>query len=274
MIQLDPVAYFFGSSTDKPDVPRQGSLGSGNCGVIRFLPGKNYEQALEDLKGMDRIWVLFWMHKVSSWRPKIQPPRSVSKKGVFATRSPHRPNPIGLSCVKLVGIQGLNLLVESHDLLDETPVLDVKPYLEYADSFSGVASGWLDHVGVLSPNNVCFSSEALEQISFFEKEGIKDMKEKIEERLRFFTQETDSNRIEKLFSQFYVLAYKSWRVIFRKEEGVEVLFFFSGYDNSVLAGDEESRWGDVFLHRKFIGIFSKKIESGFFSIRLQENANG
>ena len=97
MISLDPIAYMHTTSYEKADAPRQGSLATDHLGVIRFLPENGFEQALEDLKGMEKIWVLFWMHEVKHWKIKVQPPRDVWKKGVFATRSPHRPNPIGLS---------------------------------------------------------------------------------------------------------------------------------------------------------------------------------
>lgn len=273
MVQIDPVAYFSSSFRDKPDLPRQGSLSLHNQGVLQFLPGKNYEQALEDLKGIDRIWIVFWMHKVSSWRAKIQPPRSVSKKGVFATRSPHRPNPIGLSCVRLVSVTGLNLVIEGHDLLDGTPVLDVKPYLPYADSFPDAGCGWLDEMASLSPNKVIFSTLALEQVSFLEKSGLANLSGNLEERLRFFSEETSCNRIEKLSSGLYLQAYKSWRLIFQKGKEITVLVLFSGYEQKALDGALESVWGDLSLHRAFLKLFERDIKKcfndvGFLNIYL------
>ena len=69
---------------------------------IELLPGRHFEHGLEDLAGWKLIWVVFWFHQNRSWRPKVLPPRSTTgRKGVFATRSPHRPNPIGLSVVRL-----------------------------------------------------------------------------------------------------------------------------------------------------------------------------
>ncbi len=273
MVQIDPVAYFSSSFRDKPDLPRQGSLALHNQGVLQFLPGKNYEQALEDLQGIDRIWIVFWMHKVSSWRPKIQPPRSVSKKGVFATRSPHRPNPIGLSCVKLISVVGLNLVIEGHDLLDGTPILDVKPYLSYADSFPDAGCGWLDEMGSLSPNKVIFSTLALEQITFLEKAGLSNLLCNLEERLRFFTKETSCNRIEKISSDLYLQAYKSWRLIFQKDKEITVMALFSGYKQEVLEGASESVWGDLSLHQSFLEVFKIDIKKcftdmGFLNIYL------
>ena len=76
------------------------------------------------------IWVLFWFHLNEGWRPKVQPPRSTTgRKGLFSTRSPHRPNPLGLSALRLERVEGLTVHVRGADLVDGTPVLDIKPYM-------------------------------------------------------------------------------------------------------------------------------------------------
>jgi tRNA-Thr(GGU) m(6)t(6)A37 methyltransferase TsaA len=253
MIRMDPVAYFRSSSEEKADVPRQGALGSGNTGVIEFISGKNYEQALEDLEGMERLWVVFWMDKVVSPKLKVQTPRLGGKKGVFSTRSPHRPNPIGLSCVKLLSVSGLRLFVEDHDLLDGTPILDIKPYLEYADSFPGTKSGW---IGLLENREVFFSELAQKQMAFLSD---LDLEEKFRVRLKGVSGPSSSNRIEFVEGEYYVSAYKSWRCLFRKGEVIEVILIFSGYTQKSLSGDQESKWGDLATHRSFIDKFSKEI---------------
>ena len=81
--------------------------------------------------------MLFWFDRNEGWRPKVLPPRSRSgRKGVFATRSPHRPNPLGLSAVRLERVDGLTLHVSDVDMLDGTPVLDIKPYVAYTDAIA------------------------------------------------------------------------------------------------------------------------------------------
>ena len=112
--------------------------------VIELRAGENFEQALQDLEGCDRIWLITVFDRVGTWKPRVLPPRGRSKRGVFATRSPHRPNPIGLTCVRLLGIEGRRLFVEDIDLLDGTPVLDIKPYLAYADAFPDSTLPWVD----------------------------------------------------------------------------------------------------------------------------------
>jgi tRNA-Thr(GGU) m(6)t(6)A37 methyltransferase TsaA len=114
--------------------------------TVELHAGLNFEQALRDLDGCDRIWLVTVFDRVNHWKPLVQPPRGRTKRGVFATRSPHRPNPIGLSCVRLLGISGRILHVEDTDLLDGTPVLDIKPYVAYADAFPESALPWMDEI--------------------------------------------------------------------------------------------------------------------------------
>jgi tRNA-Thr(GGU) m(6)t(6)A37 methyltransferase TsaA len=143
-LTLAPIGYVRTALTTKVEAARQPRAALGVAGRIELVPGKNYEHALEDLDGWEHIWVLFWFDRNASWRPKVLPPRSRSgRKGVFATRSPHRPNPLGLSAVRLERIDGLTLYVRDVDMLDGTPVLDIKPYVAYTDAIVAARSGWL-----------------------------------------------------------------------------------------------------------------------------------
>lgn len=251
MISLDPIAYFHSSFCDKADLPRQAALSQDHIGVIRFLPGKQFEQALDDLEGMEKLWVIFWMHKVSKWKPKVQPPRDVSKKGVFATRSPHRPNPIGLSCVNLISRKGLDLIIQDHDLLDGSPVLDIKPYLAYADSFPLAKSGWIEEIPILPFHEIHISELALKQLDYLRDNGV-DIRLNIEARLKSFISPSSYNRICEIEKDLYLQAYKTWRILFRKnEESLTILKISSGYDLETLEGRKKSPWADVELHREF-----------------------
>ncbi len=254
MISLDPVAYFLSSSKEKADVQRQGSLAEDLLGVIRFLPGKNYEQALEDLEGMEKIWVLFWMDRVSGFKTKVQPPREVKKKGVFSTRSPHRPNPIGLSCVSLIKVSKLDVLIKDHDLLDGTPILDIKPYLPYADSFPLAKTGWIGPL--VSMNSIVWRDLPLSQVAYLKEQGEVELFLKVEARLKAFTAPSSSNRVQLLGEGYYLEAYKSWRILFHKEEShIAILAVFSGYDVKTLQGLKTSIWEDLPLHRSFVRDF-------------------
>ena len=114
---------------------------------LELLPGCGYEEALRDLAGFERVWLVWWFHRNEGWRPLVLPPRGpVQRRGVFATRSPHRPNPLGLTPVPLLGIVGRTLLLGACDLVDGTPVFDLKPYVPAFDAFPGSRAGWIDTV--------------------------------------------------------------------------------------------------------------------------------
>jgi len=125
--------------------PRQADLAAPAKGKVELNAGLNFEQALTDLNSFTHIWVIYWMHLNQGWNPTVMPPRgSDIRRGLFSTRAPHRPNSIGLSVVKLTNITKRTLSIEGLDMLDGTPVLDIKPYLPYADSVEEASHGWLD----------------------------------------------------------------------------------------------------------------------------------
>ena len=101
--------------------------------------------ALQDLAGFSHVWVIAYLHLNHGYRPLVAPPRDPDRKhGVLATRAPHRPNPLGLSAARLLAVSGHRLTLERLDLLDGTPVLDIKPYVPYADAFPAARIGWLE----------------------------------------------------------------------------------------------------------------------------------
>ncbi len=131
-------------------IPRQSGLVPELTARVVFEPEFRDPEALRGIEGYDRLW-LIWQFSASvreGWRPTVRPPRLGGNKriGVFATRSPFRPNPIGLSCVKLErvdreGADAPALLVSGADLMDGTPIYDIKPYAPYADAFPDVRAG-------------------------------------------------------------------------------------------------------------------------------------
>ena len=147
-MELQPVALYRGALGSKFGIPRQSGLVPSLKGRIVFEPAFRNREALRGLEGFDRIWLIwgFSANKPAKgeWQPTVRPPRlggNVSM-GVWATRSPFRPNPLGLSCVELEGIDGLDLLVRGADLMDGTPIYDIKPYVSYADSFPEARCGF------------------------------------------------------------------------------------------------------------------------------------
>jgi tRNA-Thr(GGU) m(6)t(6)A37 methyltransferase TsaA len=143
-LTLSPIGIIRTPFPDRVSAPRQAPASSGAAGTIELFPGRDFEHALSDLEGWEYIWVIFWFHLNTGWRPKVLPPRSGRKRrGLFSTRSPHRPNPIGMSVVKLEEVRGLSIHVRNVDMIDGTPVLDIKPYVPYADAFPNAQTGWL-----------------------------------------------------------------------------------------------------------------------------------
>lgn len=137
---------------EKFGIPRQPGLVTSAEATLELLPPYNRPEAVKGLEGFSHIWISFVFHGVKrqEWKPTVRPPRlgGNERVGVFASRSTHRPNPIGLSVVELTGIDitdGKVLLkLKGADLLDGTPVLDIKPYIPYADSIADARGGFAD----------------------------------------------------------------------------------------------------------------------------------
>jgi tRNA-Thr(GGU) m(6)t(6)A37 methyltransferase TsaA len=127
--------------TAAPGTPVQPVFAEGARGQVVIDPV--YGEALADVEGFDRVWLIYWLDRAGPYRPLVTPYLDDRAHGVFATRAPARPNPIGLSAVRLVERRGCTLEVADLDVLDETPLLDLKPYVPRFDAWSGRA-GWLD----------------------------------------------------------------------------------------------------------------------------------
>jgi tRNA-Thr(GGU) m(6)t(6)A37 methyltransferase TsaA len=129
--------------------------------VLELDPALIPESALADLAGIERLWVVSWLHRGGTWGPLVMPPRGPRvRRSVFSTRSPDRPNPIGLSAVRLLLVEGRHLHVRGIDLLDGTPILDLKPYLPYADAFPTAKAGWIDGIPRDEPQVVRYQPAA------------------------------------------------------------------------------------------------------------------
>ena len=243
-LTVEPIGYVRTSIAAKDEAARQPRAGGNVDGRIELLPGKNYEHALLDLDGWDYIWVLFWFHLNENWRPKVLPPRSVSgRKGVFGTRSPHRPNPIGLSAVRLERIDGLTLHVRDIDIHDGTPVLDVKPYVAYTDAIADARGGWLEDdarvlAGTADPIaafDVSWDEVAAEQAAWVEARTGLPLRARATTTLALGPEPQPYRRIRRDGTGF-VLAVKDWRVRFSVQgPRVGVHEIRSGYRDSQLA---------------------------------------
>ena len=148
---LKPIAYVRSDFKEKFGVPRQSGRVPLSAEIV-FCEPYAVKEALRGIEGFSHLWILwgFSHNRTKGWSPTVRPPRLGGNRrmGVFATRSPNRPNPIGISCVRLSGVRssenGLSLLVEGADMIDKTPVYDVKPYLRYADSIPDAVDGFAE----------------------------------------------------------------------------------------------------------------------------------
>ena len=149
-IVLRVIARIYTDFPTKFGIPRQSGLAD-TPGYIVFEPEYRSPEALRGIEEFSRLWLIwgFSRSEGKKWSPTVRPPRlgGNERVGVFATRSPFRPNPVGLSCVKLLGIQkrpdvGLVLLVEGADMVSGTPIYDIKPYLPYVDAYPDAEGGF------------------------------------------------------------------------------------------------------------------------------------
>jgi tRNA (adenine37-N6)-methyltransferase len=259
-LTLHPIGRIRTSFANKVDAPRQPAAATGASGVIELFAGRNLEHAIEDIAGWERIWVIFWFDRNTGWRPKVLPPRSTDgRKGVLSTRSPHRPNPLGLSVLRLERVEGLNLHVLDVDLLDGTPVLDIKPYVPYTDAFPDSGSGWLGGAagqpGAADPGRsyvVEFSTRAEAQLAWIAARTALPLRERILNTLKLGPQPHPYRRIKRARDGSLTLAVQDWRVDFSvQDQHVTVHGLRSGYNSQQLARDLRAPDDPVALHQAF-----------------------
>jgi len=247
---FSPIGYFKSSQVQPYEAGRQPDDLHAE-GVIELLPGNNFEQALTGLELCERIWIIFLFHHNPNWNPMVMPPRGRTQKiGVFATRSPYRPNQIGMSCVRIEKIDKLKIHVAGADILDGSPILDIKPYVAYADSFPGVEPQWLQDTEAFE---VRLSEKVLNQLEYLEKSGVSQLRSFLQHQLEFDPINSKKKRVKPIEEKesFYVLAYRTWRAEFSlRGNQINVEGIFSGYSAEDLENNEDPYF-DKNLHRQF-----------------------
>jgi tRNA-Thr(GGU) m(6)t(6)A37 methyltransferase TsaA len=145
-VRLEPIGVVRSRFKEPADLPPPAFAPPGffarSTGTIEVRP--ELAAGLDGLEGFSHIIVIFQFHKAGAAKLRVTPPGEAEPRGVFATRSPHRPNPLGLSVLRLLGRDGRVLQVSGLDLIDGTPVLDIKPYTR-RDRKSHLRTGWLKH---------------------------------------------------------------------------------------------------------------------------------
>ena len=256
---IEPIGVLRTPYAELAEVPRQPRLANVRA-RIELVSGLGLEDAIADLEGWDYLWVLTWMHRAVGWRPKVQPPRSERKRGVLSTRAPHRPNPIGLSAMRIVSIDGLTIEVEECDAVDGTPVLDLKPYVPWADAIPGARTGWLEPPEGARPGGerpadprptwpVTIADRAREHLAFLCEHGI-DLEERLVYALSLGPQPHAYRRIVE-DERGWRIAVKEWFARFEvRGDRIEVTAIESGVKPRNLARAAE-------IHRTFVARFGR-----------------
>ncbi len=255
-LQFDPIGVIHTPYHERLSAPRQPAEAAEVAGEIELRPGRNLEHALEDIATWSHLWVIFVFDRNEGWRPKVMPPRSGrQKRGVLATRAPYRPNPIGLSVVRLDAVEGLTLRVRGVDMLDGSPVLDIKPYVPYTDSISEATGGWLGAAADPGPRyEIRWGDEARAQIAFLAPH-LPALEASITEVLSVSPHPQPYRRIRVEPDGARTLSLRDWRVRFTVDgQVVHILALRSGYRASQLAAAELP--ADLSLHRDFVRHFA------------------
>lgn len=207
---MKQIAHIETAYKSKFGVPRQAGLVEGEARVV-FEPEYRVAEAVRGLEEFDYVWLIWQFHLAERerWSPTVRPPRLGGNKrvGVFATRSPFRPNPVGLSSVRLLRIEpGPVLVVAGADLVDGTPIYDIKPYIAYADSHPDARCG--------------FAQEAPKTLEVVDDHGLllqlpEDKRKELVESLRLDPRPHYQHDPQRL----YTMPYDRWEVLFRVTDG-------------------------------------------------------
>jgi len=248
-LTLQPIGYIRTQKQVKFHARHQPEESEMEHNILELLPDCRYEEALQDLAGFSRIWLVWWFHRNTEWRPKVLPPRGPSKRrGVFATRSPHRPNPIGLTPVQLIRIDGRQLVLGACDLVDGTPVFDIKPYIPAYDIFTGEKAGWIDEVdeSLRQPPQftVAWSPLVEIQAEWLKAKWQIDFRPRMSELLARDPGLHRARRITRRSEGVFVIGCGAWRAVFTVEnKQVTVQAIEAGYARRFLC--DSSRPGII-----------------------------
>ena len=210
-MELKVIAYAHNGHTDKFGIPRQSREESPIETRIVFEPEYRIPEMLRGIEGYSHLWILWGFSEVDSWSPTVRPPRLGGNKrvGVFATRSPFRPNPIGLSSVRLLRIEDGDLIVSGADVLDGTPIYDIKPYLSFSDCHEDAQNG--------------FAEESKGYRLSVIGDGLRDVPDEIRRDIEYILSQDPRPGYQDDPDREYKLDYAGWNVTFVVQNGAVIV---------------------------------------------------
>jgi tRNA-Thr(GGU) m(6)t(6)A37 methyltransferase TsaA len=143
-VSLREIGRIHSAFKEATGTPIQPCRAANSTGYVTMRP--EFAAGLVDLNGFDRVWLIYYFHRAAAARMSVVPYRDTVQHGLFATRVPARPNPVGMSCVRLLNVEGNILHLAEVDIIDDTPLLDIKPYVPHYDNYPVERCGWLDTV--------------------------------------------------------------------------------------------------------------------------------
>lgn len=256
-IRFTPIGVVRTEARYRFEQPRQGAFGAA-AGTIELLPPYGGD-AVADLAGFARIWVIFCFHLNAdrAWKPKVRPPFPAAGvcRSLFATRSPYRVNPIGLSCVELVKVTPHRLYLRGIDMLDGTPVLDIKPYIPAADAFPDAAAGWRDAVDDEEKWQVTATERFTAQAEFIKAESGLDLAGFAAVQLSRAPLDGSRKRLTRDPDGNLAIGCRTWRIIFvcaEAERRIVLREIRGNYTSDELRSDAPDPYGDKAVHRRFL----------------------
>ncbi|MBC7365513.1 MAG: tRNA (N6-threonylcarbamoyladenosine(37)-N6)-methyltransferase TrmO [Undibacterium sp.] len=260
-LTLQPIGHIRTGKHVKFQALHQPSEQHAERNVLELLPGHNYEQALQDLAGFSRVWLVWWFHRTTTWRTQVYPPRGPEQaRGVFATRSPHRPNPLGLTPVQLLGIEDRQLILGECDLVDGTPIFDIKPYVPAYDSFPDARAGWIEEVDALMslpPQfTVQLSPLAANQAEWLRTQWQIDFQPRLHELLARDPLPHRTRRIKRRTATLSEIGCGAWRAFFTVEGSkVTITALDAGFPGRFLTDPLREDLPDCAAQLAFLGLW-------------------
>lgn len=259
-LSLDPIGFIRTPQRQKFHARHQPDEGAPERCVLELVRGRDYELGLRDLAGFSRVWLVWWFHRNTTWRPLVLPPRGPKqRRGVFATRSPHRPNPLGLSAVELIAVDAAHCRLELGpcDLVDGTPVFDIKPYLPAYDAFPEAVGGWtmaIDTAMAAAPTHtVALSPLALEQAEWLAAEWGIDFRPRMLALLARDPTPHRTRRIRRRHDGRLEIGCGAWRGYFEVvEERVDVAALDAAFPTHWIEDAQRTRLPDRDAQRAFL----------------------